>query len=244
MSKSKGLCLAAVLITFFSYCAERGFEILIDPTKTASLIAAMVATVAFGVVYLLTSKIDDTFYGILAAMIGYKMMPPVIYPLFSTSAEGAVLFIVVRAVAAALFAILIIKMYRKQPDDNAIKVLPIVILMFVVPFFNELGENLAVGLEAIFVTRLYSYMAQALCYTMAAVVIWITAYKSNYASAKFVCYFQYLALTLNIFRRAAAIAVNLVAGNHISTSYYCWIAIYAVLLIGFIVLNKKIKAKA
>lgn len=244
MSKSKGLCLAAVIITFVSYCAERGFEILVDPTKTTSLIAAMVFTVLFGVMFFITSKIEDTFYGILAAVIGYKMMPPVIYPLFSTTAEGSVLFVIVKAVAAALFAILIIKIFRKQPAENAIKVLPIVILMFVVPFFNELGDNLAAGLQAIFITRLYSYGAEALCYAMAAVVIWIVAYRSNRKSAEFVCYFQYLALALNIIRRVAAIAVNFIAGTHISASYYCWVALYVVILVAFVVLHKKVKAKA
>lgn len=244
MSNSKGLCLTAIIITFVSYCAERGFEILVDSSRTTSLIAAIVFTVLFGVMFFITSRIEDTFYGILAAVIGYKMMPPVVYPLFSTTAEGSVLFVIVKAVAIVLFAILIFKMFNKQSQQDSIQVLPILALMFVVPFFNELGDNLATGLQAIFITRLYSYGAEALCYLLASFVIWMIAYKSNYPSAKFVCYFQYLALALNICRRVAAIAVNIMAGTHISASYYCWIALYVVILVGFVVLQKKAKAKA
>jgi flagellar biosynthesis protein FliR len=64
------------------------------------------------------------------------------------------------------------------------------------------------------------------------------AYKSSDESMQFALYFECLALFANASRRIGAIVANAIKNQHISRSYYVWLAIYVAVAIMFIVANK------
>ena len=83
--KENLMCVLATLIIVLSYGAQRIIEVSVSGGKTLGLILAMVYTALLAISLLLISKSNNSFFGILAALIGYKMMPPTIDFLDATS---------------------------------------------------------------------------------------------------------------------------------------------------------------
>lgn len=241
-SKSQMQCALAMAIIVVGYAVERVISIAFNPEKTAGLIMAIVYTALLAVVYFLIAKSKDYFSGLLAAMLGYKMMPPTISALDSTSLDGSMLYFIVKKAAVVIFILLILKFYELQEKPRAIMPVPILAVMVLVPFFTSISDKLGTYLVIETGTLLYSFFVQYACYAIATVVMVVIAYRNNYESMVFVAYFEYLALLINILRRATVIIVHLAAHEHISRSYYVWLVVY-VGLMAFVALAKNKKKK-
>lgn len=230
-NKSQIQCSIAMAIIVIGYAVERIISIAFDLDKTASLIMAMVYTVLLAIVYCVVSSSKDHVFALLAALLGYKMMPPDIAELNNTSLDGAMLYFIVRKVAVVLFILLVLKGYELQEKPRMIKPVPILAIMVAVPFAASIADQ--IGSYMMIQTRnmLYVYFSQFIGYGLATLVILLIAYRNNYESMAFTAVFEYAALAINILRRGAVVAVNLISGTHVSKSYYVWIVLYAALIV-------------
>lgn len=241
LGKAQLPSIIAMMIIVGGYAVERIISIGFTPSKSASIVMAMVYTLLLAVVYIIISTSKDYFYGLLAALLGYKMMPPIVSSI-SQSPDAAMLYYVVKKVAVILFIVLIVKFYEQQERPRAIQPLPLLALMVVIPFATQIGDQLGRYFMSQGLTMLYAYFSAFAAYGVATVIIMGLAYKTTKESVEFVAYFEYIALAINILRRAAVIVVKLSAGAHVSKSYYVWIVLY-VALIAFVALVNRSKQK-
>lgn len=241
LNRDKGLCLFSIVIIVASYAAERLIEIFSTPTKPFALALGAVFTALAVIVFAVLLKTENPFFGLLTSLLGYKMMPPSIHMLTEKSLYGEEAYYLACKAAIILYVILIIRFYFMQNEPRKIRALPILAIMFVVPFFSQIG----IDSYNFFMTKTGSmlpyYIANFICYIAASFVIMGIAYKSNYESMRFTAYFEFVALSVNILKKSGAIIANVLQGNHISRSYYVWVAIYAVLIVCFYIAKQKKK---
>lgn len=240
-NKNEILCVLSIIIIVASYAVERLIEIFFTPTKTFALAIGTVFTALAVVVFLILWNTKNPFLGLLTSLLGYKMMPPSINMLTEQSLYGEEAYYLACKLAIALYVILIIKFFRMQTQQEKIKALPILAIMFVVPFFNEIASDSYTFVMTKTRNMLYYYFLTFACYIVASLVILAVAYKSNYESVRFTAYFEFVAIGVNILKRLGAIVAIALQGAHISKSYYCWIAIYVVLILCFYLALKKSK---
>lgn len=242
MNKSQLNCAIAMFIIVAGYACERVVSIVFEPDKNLAIILGMIFTALVAAVYFLISKAEDSFYGLLAALLGYKMMPPNVSMLDKTSTDGSMLFYIVKKVAVVIFVLLILKLYEAQPKPRAIKPLALLGLMVMVPFFTGIGQRFDTYFMQETGSMLYVYFTDFACYALATIVIIGFGYQSGYESMVFTAYFEYIALGINILRRAVVVIAKLATGDHVSKSYYVWLALYVV-LIAVTAIAKKTKYK-
>ena len=238
-TKENIMCVAATIIVVLSYGAQRIAEAVCSPDKKLALILAIIYTLLLAVVLWLISKSNNSYFGILAALIGYKMMPPPNNFLAQTTVDGATLYYLVGRVAVVLFIVIIYKLYKMQEEPHEIRSLPLLTIMLSVPFFNGISQVMTNYLYHKTGDLLYCYFAQFALYSAAVLLILAIAYISGYTSLKFTAYFEYTALSINILRQLGKIGYLVLNHEHISKSNYVWILIYAVLMICFAVAKKK-----
>ena len=236
------LDLIAILIIVIAYAAEKILELIVTPSHTLALVLAMVYTILLAVVTLILSKSENIFSGMMAALIGYKMMPVSINFLPEMSMDGNILYYIVCKVAVIIFLVLAFRLYNMQENPKSIKALPIIAIIYAVPFFNEIGATLMDYFLDKTGSMLGGYLSQYACYTAASMIILALAFVSNYASMRFAAYFELTALGINILRNVGKISVKLHYGQHISKSLYGWIILYIVILICFFI-AKSVKKK-
>ncbi len=240
MNKGKLYCLVSAVIIFGAYAVQRVLNIAVEPSRTSVLIQAMAFTLLSAVVYFLISKSNEPFYGILTALFGIRMLPIEIPQLEQFSAGADIVYFLVSKVTFIIFAIAIIRLYRLQNKENSLTSLPIICAIFIVPFFNEINTVVSSYVAGISDgNMLYSYFIGFAVYSASLLCMLFVALRSNDTGARLICDFQLVALLLNAGRRVCAIIINAVQGNHISGSYYCYIAIYVVFFIAFFILRKK-----
>lgn len=240
ISKNRLYCLIAVAIILCSYISQRVLHICFDITKEFAIIEAMIFSIATVAVYFLVTKTNDSFYGILTAIFGFRMMPPTINGFEQLSAEANIVYFLVQKFSMLIFAVAILKLYELQEKPKKIRALPILCTILVVPFFIDIQDELSRYINSIANgNMLYSYLTGFIFYTLAMLILIFIAVKSNKDSARLITDYQMIALLLNIGRRVCAVAINLAWGNHISKSYYCWILIYLFFFIVFYVLRRK-----
>ena len=233
-------CILSAIIVFGSYIVERVLSMGTEVSKTSLLVQAFCFTLATGVVFLLISKSEEPYYGIIMALFGIRMMPPEITAFDDITVSAGFIYFIVQKFALILFIITIIYLYRKQKGESKIPVIPILATACVVPFFNEIMDAMSNYLIEITGNMLYVYFSQFAIYSGALLVLLFIALRSNNLGARLICDFQLVALALNIGRRACAVVITtLVNSAHISRSYYCWIAIYVVFFIAFYIVRKK-----
>lgn len=240
MSRGKIYCLISAVIIFGAYVSQRVLNIVTEPSRTSVLIQAMVFTLLTAIVYFLISQSNEPFYGILTALFGIRLLPVDIPQLEQFSAGADIVYFLVSKVTFIIFAIAIIRLYRLQNKGNSLTSLPIICAIVIVPFFNEINTVVASYVASISNgNMLYSYFIGFAVYSASLLCLLFVALRSNNMGARLICDFQLVALLLGAGRRACAIIINTVQGNHISRSYYCYIAIYVVFFIAFFILRKK-----
>lgn len=238
--KNKSYCLIAVIIIFGSHVIQKILHICCDITREFAIIEAIVFSIATMIVYFLVLKSKDSFYGILTAIFGLRMMPPDINGFEQLSAEGHIVYFIMQKFSMLIFAAAVLRLYELQKNPKQIRAFPILCTILIVPFFMGIQEELSQYINSIANgNMLYSYFTGFIFYTAAMIVLIFVAVKSNTASAKLIADYQMIALLLNAGRRISAVAINLFYGNHISKSYYCWILIYIFFFISFYVLRRK-----
>ena len=242
--KENIMCILAVMIVVASYGAQRIIEVTLSPDKSLALILAIIYTLLLAVVLLLISKSNNSYFGILAALIGYKMMPPPVAYLSQTTVDGETLYFLVGKAAAVIFVLVVYKLYKMQEDPHEIRSMPLLAILLSVPFFGEISQSLCKYFMVKTGNMLYVYFTQFACYTAAILVVLAIAYKSGFTSLKFTAYFEYTALSINILRKIGLIGYYAANKVHISKSLYAWIAIYVVLMISFAVAVNIKKKKA
>ncbi|MBQ9229180.1 MAG: hypothetical protein IJ168_10180 [Eubacterium sp.] len=242
ISKDTALCITAIFIIVLSYAAERVAELFATPSLSLGLITATALTALLGIVIYILSKTNDSFTGLLAALIGYKMMPANIPFLQAVTLDGTMLYYLVQKAAALVFLIVAFRLYNRQEQPRKITALPLLAMIFAVPFTNEISKVLSQYFLLKTGSMLGGYFSQYACYAAASLVILALAFVSTYSAMRFAAYFEFTALSINILRYAAKIAYHLYSGTHISKSYYGWILLYAALIAIFFI-AKQIKKK-
>ena len=237
--RDKSIAILSIAISVAAYAVERLIEIFCEPSRALSFGLAFSMTLCLGAVCFLLLKNKNVFMGLLASLIGYKMLPPTISMISSTSLYGEELYYLVRCAAALIFIALIVKFYRLQKGEERIKTLPILAIMLSTPFFTKIATDSYSFVMVKTGNMLYYYFLTFACYIVGSLVILAIAYRANYASMRFAAYFEFIALGINALKRIGAIVATVSAGDHISRSYYCWIAIYAVLALGFWLAKEK-----
>ena len=96
---------------------------------------------------------------------------------------------------------------------------------------------------AVMGNMLYLYFTQFAFYALAMLVIILVCVRTNYTTSRFVAYYEFFALGVNILRKSCAIAVLSIQGEHVSASLYCWIAIFAIFIVVFAVFKNIEKKK-
>lgn len=243
LNKDKKLCILVTAIFTLSYAFERLVEIFTEPTRVLSFSTAIIMAALVAVCGVLLYKSKNPFFGLLASLIGYKMMPPSIAMMTQKSVYGAEAYYIFTKLSAIMFVCLIARFYYMQKEDKKIRSLPLLALMLVIPFFSDISEHSLYFFLNKTGSMMGYYFSSFACYIIASLIILILAYKSGYHSMRFAAYFEFVALGINIMRKGAAIiATTIIMHNHISRSYYVWIAIYIGLIALFwLAKNKKKK---
>lgn len=240
LSKSKIYCLISVAIIFGSYIIQKFLHVYFDITRNFALVEAIVFSALTFVVIFILSKSKETFYSILTAIFGFRMMPPIIKQLGALAPEANIVYILVQKFALIIFALAIYKFYKEQVKPRPINAFPILCTMTVVPFFTEIQDQLTPYIaKATEGNMLYIYFSGFALYTIALIILLFVAVRSNPISARIVIDYELVALLLNICRRGAVVVILLSQNQHVSKSYYCWMAISAFFFVIFAVLRKK-----
>ena len=234
-AKDNIMCALAAMIIVLSNGAEKIIEVTLTPSKSLALILAIVYTCLLLVSYTLISKSKNSYFGILAALLGYKMMPPAINFMAGQTADGYALYFIVSKMAAVLFVVTVYRLYKLQEEPHEVRSMPLLIIMLSVPFFTKIAQTVSGYLMFKTGNMLYCYFAQFALYTAAVLVVLGVAYQSGYSSLKFTAYFEFAALSINILRMLGKIGYFAINHEHISKSYFVWIAIFVVLMGCFVV---------
>lgn len=242
IGKDKITSVLSIVIVVAAYAVERLVEIFCTPSRPLALGLSITMVVALAVVLALLFKNKNPFYGMLAALLGYKMLPPSIGMMKTVSLWGEELYFLVCVFASLAFMYLIVRIYRLQNSDDKIQTLPILAIMLAVPFFTEIAQRSYRFIMIKTGNMLYYYFLCFACYTVASLVILAIAYRSNYASMRFTAYFEFVALGINALKKIGGIIALTIANEHVSRSYYCWIAVYAVIAVLFLIAKNKKKA--
>jgi hypothetical protein len=168
------------------------------------------------------------------------MLPPEITQLKSLSPQANLVYFLVQKFAVIIFALAVLYLYRQQPKPREIRALPIICTIVLVPFFNDIINDISGYISPIVNGNLlYTYFAGFILYTVAMIIMLLVATRTNSTSAKLIADFQITALLINASRRVCAIIITSLQDAHISRSYYCWILIDIFFIIAFAVLRKK-----
>lgn len=239
IDKDKSRCLSAIVIMMACYGGERVLEQLVNMSSKMTIIVSFVFIIALAVCCYLINSSKNIFYGILAVLIGYKMMPPAIPALENASVDGNMLYYAIQKASVVIFVCLAVKLYRMQEKPVKISALPILACAAVVPFVTEIGTHVGYYLMGeLGGSMIYTFVAQFASYFIATAIVLGVAYESGYESMRLVADFEYVALGINILRRLGTIAGLVLNHEHISKSLFCWIAIYAICIVATAFITK------
>lgn len=241
-NKDASLSIFALITILISYAAERSIALFMTPTLKLGMALALAMTVLLFVVIAVLAKTNDSFTGLLAALIGYKMMPPSIAFLGEFSPDGAIMYYLLTRAANLIFIILVFRLYNMQERPRKITALPLCAMLFAVPFMNGIGATLTDYLLHKTGSMLGGYFSQYACYAVATLGILALAFVSNYSTMRFAAYFELTALSINALRTVAKIAFRMMKHWHVSNSLYGWLVVYIGLIVIFFIF-KSIKKK-
>lgn len=226
MKRERFFCAVAIGLVTLCYAVERLLEVFSNVDGATACALAGIFTVVTAVIIAVCARSRNAFYGMLVALVGYKMMPPTIPALNSLATGSSILYYIAQNASIALFIVVLIKLYKEQ-KENKISLISALACALVVPFFAEIGNTVG-GYLMMYMNQnmLYLYLSQFAFYSLAVLAVFVIAYKSGYNSFRFVACYEFIALTINILRKLGVVGVYAVKGTHISKSFYCWIAIY------------------
>lgn len=242
LNKNQMPALISLFIVFVCYVAEKAFKRLTPWGSTSAVIQAIVFTVAVAAVLLLLYKSNDIYFGMLAAIFAFKLLPPDIVMLRSVNIDAASVYYLVRKAALVLFLVLIYRFYEMQTTSDKyekIHAVAIGLLLLAIPFCTEIGAEFARFAKIKTGSMMVPYACQAASYIIAAAVLAAVCFVFKGKSAAIIIDFSVIGFLINIARKATSALIIANAGYHVSKSYICWIAIYAVLAVAFVLIRKK-----
>lgn len=240
ITKENIYCIISAVIIIGCYATERMITLCLQPQREILLCEAILFSMLILVTYLLILRSKDSFYGILIAILGLRMMPAQITYLGEFSPPAQMLYYIVGKAAIVIFAFAIIKLYDAQGYPRKIKPLPILCLLVAVPFTNEIADTVCnFILPYCNGNMLYIYFTRYAIYSATLIITLWYASICNSISARLICEYTLIALCVNMARRICVIAVYLASGEHISRSYYCWVAIYVFFFVAFFIMRKR-----
>ena len=220
-----------IFIIVASYAIERVIELFVPSSKTLGIVLAMIYTVLLAAVVFTLSKCEDVETGLLASLLGYKMMPVSVSFLDKYSPEAYLLYCYVKFAAIAMFIYLIYKFYIKQKTPRAISAPVILAIIFAVPFFNQISSLTQSYLLDKTGSMLLPYFTACAFYAAATFVILGIGYVSSYESVKFAATFECFAIVINALKVCARIGYRIINSWHISKSFYLWLIVYTLLIV-------------
>lgn len=240
ITKAEAMPLAAMALVFICYAAEKAFKRLTEWGNTSALIQAFLFTLATAAVFWLLSKSKNSYLGILAGVFAFKIMPPDIVMLRSVNLDAACVYYIVRKGALVLFLYSVYKLYKSQSGDGEkLRALPIASLFLVIPFASSLAETLSKYACIKTGNMMVPYALGAGFFVAAAFVLMIICNIYGGKNAALICDFAIISFAVNFARKVCSVAILAAGGYHISKSYYCWLAIYAVLIAAFAFVKSK-----
>lgn len=238
-SKGQIYALASLFMAFACYAAEKVFKRLTVWSNTSAILQAVVFTAAVAVVLILLEKSKDIYFGLIAAIFSFKILPPDILMLRSANIDAAAVYFLVRKAALVLFLFEIYKLYKAQGSKKEINAVSIAALLLVVPFFSETANQFAKFALIRTGSMMLPYALQAGFYIAAMAVLMAVCFIYKGKNAALIADFSMLGLVINIARKAASAVIIANAGVHVSKSYICWIMICTVLLVSFALVRRK-----
>lgn len=234
------LSLFALGAVFLCYAAEKALKRLFVWSETSALLQALLFTLALAAVFFALMKAKEPYLGFIAGIFAFKIMPPEIEMLSYYNMDAACVYYIVRYAALALFAYQIYKLYLSQnKKPNHIRALPVFALLAVVPFITHFSGALEEYAYMKTGSMMLPYALDAGSYIAAYAVLGALCFAYRGKNAALICDFSVLAFLLSAARKLCSVLIITNAGMHLSKSYICWIAIYAALLIIFVVIRKK-----
>ncbi|MGN1328227.1 MAG: hypothetical protein ACI4V4_00840 [Eubacterium sp.] len=238
--KGKLYCLISAIIIIGCYAVQKLTAIAFPISRSLAIVEAMVFSLFVAVVYFLVTKSNESFYGILISILGFRMMPPAVPSLKELSSGADIVYYIVTKVALIIFAFAIIKLFREQKYEQKIKALPILFLIVAVPFTNEIASTLSDFVNGYANgNKIYEYFIRFAFYSLTMLITLYYASKSNKINSKLLCDYTIIALLVNLARRISVIVIYSIQGFHISKSYFCWSAIYIFFISAFYILKRK-----
>ena len=239
LSTGKVYCLVSAIIIFGSYIIQRIINNTIVQTRHLVILEALAFTAITALVIFLIAKSKEAYYGILMAIFGIRMLPIEITNLAEFSKLSELMYFLVDRASLLIFVLIIISLYRSQPEPKQINAIPIIAIICIVPFFNQIQAQVYDYLVSVSNgNMIMAYFSGYAIYSVAMIALLFVAVRSNNIGARMICDFQLVALLLNIGRRVCSVVICMFKGHHISGSYYGWILVGIVFFIIFYFVRK------
>lgn len=245
-TKNQWLSLFSLAIVILCYAGEKALKRLTPWSETSALIQAFVFTLAVAVVYLILVKAGDVYIGMIAGIFAFKILPPNIDMLRYYDLDASCVYFIVRKMALVLFLYIIYRLYliSKKKQEDPIRALPVAALLLVIPFVTSVSNDLEKYAYIKTESMMLPYAIDAGLYIAAVCVLGIVCVIFQGKNASLICDFSIIGFIIGGARKLCSTFIILNAGMHLSKSYICWIAIYAVLIAAFAVLRKKTAGSA
>lgn len=238
-TKNQLTALASMIIVVAVYVIERAFKRFSQWNETAALVQAIIYVALCLVVYLLIVKSKDVYFGIISAVLAVKLIPPDLIMLKKINMDAYFVYYIFSKFAVILFLFAIYQLYKGQKKKELSPV-PVFALLVTVPFITEIAA--VVSKYALYKTgsMMLPYASQAGCYILAMAFLGALALILGGKNGTMISDFNILCFVINMARKAFSALVLTYSGMHVSKSYICWIMIYTVLIVSFVLIRKKI----
>lgn len=240
-TKDQWLSLFSLAIVIICYAGEKALKRLTPWSETSALIQAFVFTVAVAAVYLILVKAKDAYFGMIAGIFAFKLLPPDIEMLRYYNLDASCVYFIVRKMALVLFLYIIYRFYliSKKEQKTPVRALPVAALLIVTPFITGVSNDLEQYAYIKTGSMMLPYALDAGLYVAAMCVLGVMCVMFKGKNAALICDFSIIGFVIGGARKLCSTIILLSAGMHLSKSYICWIAIYAVLIAAFALLRKK-----
>lgn len=233
----------ALLITALAYASEKAFKRLGHWSSTGAILQAVAFTVAVLAVFLLLYRCKDYFTGMLAAIFAFKLLPPNLEMLRKTAFDAAAVYHLVKFAAPMMFVFIIYRLYERQKDeDGHIRLLGIIAILTVTPYIsNMLDDYISYAYLKTDNAYLIPIM-EAVIYLLSMAALAAICFYFRGKTAALACDYVIVAQILRMGRKASSALILSHANMYVGKSYFCWIAIGAVLIVCFTLIRKKTAA--
>ncbi len=244
-SKDQLMSLLALGVILVCYAGEKALKRLTVWGETSALIQAFVFTLAVAAVFLILLKAKDAYFGLIAGIFAFKILPPNIDMLRATNLDAACVYFIVRKMALVLFLYVIYKLYVSQnKQEDHIRAMPIAALLLVIPFVSGVSNELEQYALLKTGSMMLPYALDAGSYIAACAVLALVCLVFKGKNAALICDFSIIGFVIGGARKLCSLIIISSSGQHLSKSYICWVAIYLVLIVAFAVVRKKTAGSA